>query len=478
MELPKFSRGHSYKATGNLGYNHVRTVTLPQLFSLFLDSYTSTEGMHSIPSILSWIEQRKSSLEVSIDKIALSECEPWFYDQEAGVIRNSDNSFFSIGAVRKCESDVVMEQPILLQKEIGYLGIICCVIDGMLHFLMQAKIEPGNINVIQISPTLQATKSNFLVKHGGSRPKYLEYFLNANVKNLIVDQIQSEQSSRFLGKRNRNVILYAQEYVEELDGYKWMTLGQLRQFLRDDNLVNMDTRTVLSCIPWTMFDDNEGRLLWNASKGNVSAEIVRIYQHLNDYKMHTAPSVHLIPISSLSTWSMAEYELSRHSGPSSFKGIFCDITIEGREVKHWKQPMFESLGPALFGLMYVKREGQLKILVKARAEIGCFDLIEIGPTVQKECVEESEGEVEDWFFTQLENKSSKVVVDVMQSEEGGRFYHEQNRNVIIEMDSVLDPLPPGYFWCSFETLNHLVQINNCLNIQLRNLLALLEIFDG
>ena len=33
----------------------------------------------------------------------------------------------------------------------------------------------------------------------------------------------------------------------------------------------------------------------------------------------------------------------------------------------------------------------------------------------------------------------------------------------------------GYFWVDYKTLNTLVQVNNCLNIQLRNLLSLLEV---
>ncbi len=61
------------------------------------------------------------------------------------------------------------------------------------------------------------------------------------------------------------------------------------------------------------------------------------------------------------------------------------------------------------------------------------------------------------------------------SEEGGRFYCEQNRNLIIEVDMKdFENLPDGYFWTDFKTLNTLNQVNNCLNIQLRNLLSVLE----
>ena len=70
-----------------------------------------------------------------------------------------------------------------------------------------------------------------------------------------------------------------------------------------------------------------------------------------------------------------------------------------------------------------------------------------------------------------------VLHDVLLSEEGGRFYHEQNRNVIIEInkEDVIANEQDGYFWVDYKTLNTLVQVNNCLNNQLRNLLSLLEV---
>ena len=119
----------------------------------------------------------------------------------------------------------------------------------MLHFLMQAKIEPGNVNRVQISPTIQATKSNFMRVHGGSLPAYFEYFEKSYRYDVLYDQVQSEQASRFYKKRNRNMILYVNEEIDVLPNFKWMTLGQIKFFMKIDNLVNMDTRTVLSGLP-------------------------------------------------------------------------------------------------------------------------------------------------------------------------------------------------------------------------------------
>ena len=86
-----------------------------------------------------------------------------------------------------------------------------------------------------------------------------------------------------------------------------------------------------------------------------------------------------------------------------------------------------------------------------------------------------EDAVMSYFFKAMREKKG-VIFDGYFSEEGGRFYHEQNRNVIIEVNYYdMQDLPDGYFWMSYSSLNCLVQINNCLNIQLRNLISILDL---
>ena len=155
-----------------------------------------------------------------------------FITKKKGVITNKNNSFFHIIGLKETYEwngkKQIIEQPIIIQNEIGYLGIICKEFDGVMHYLMQAKIEPGNINKIQISPTIQATKSNFTQMHGGKRPAYIDYFMNADKYDIIVDQIQSEQSSRFYKKRNRNIIIKVDEDIEVLPSHRWMTMEQIK----------------------------------------------------------------------------------------------------------------------------------------------------------------------------------------------------------------------------------------------------------
>lgn len=434
---------------------------------------------NSINEILEWIEKKNREIHVAIEKNSLNDSDFWFYDEAEGAIVNKNRSFFAIKGLQKVENGkIIAEQPVLLQQEIGYLGIICKKIDGEMNLLMYAKIEPGNINHIQISPTIQATKSNFTQKHGGKKPAYLDYFVNASNYNIIVDQIQSEQSSRFLGKRNRNIIIEVNENeeIEVLPSHRWMTLTQLKALMKYENLVNMDTRTVLSCIPmdkmekFAPINDDALRNSINDTEDNTP----ELYQYINNYKMFDEADYNLVPLYSLESWETKNNEFVCKN-PYSFKVVFCDIEIEGREVTHWTQPLFEASGIATFGLFTCVDNGVRKFLVQAKPEIGCFDKIELAPSVQREYICADEMNAVDDLFDKCVQENIGIRFDTLLSEEGGRFYHEQNRNVIIEIDkNDIPELPDGYFWTTYKVLNRLVQVNNCLDIQLRNLLSVME----
>lgn len=460
------------------------------IIDIINSSFEKENCINGLDEILLWIQDKNNSIKVNIQKITLDQCIPWFYDSEKGTIQNSKGSFFSIAGIQQWENDrLICEQPILLQLEIGYLGIICKKINGVMYFLMQAKIEPGNINKVQLSPTIQATKSNFMQMHGGKKPAYLDYFLNASNHTIIVNQIQSEQSSRFFHKRNRNIMIYVESDVEILPSHKWMTLGQIKQLMKYDNLVNMDTRTVLSCIPISMFDlsKNESctlynkfndKSIFNSMMENSDFMYPKIYHYVNNYKMFCDKYTTFVPLKSLNSWLFLDDQIVSKND-YSFKVIFCDIEIEGREITKWNQPLFEAVGKALFGLACCDFCGTKKFLVKVTNEVGCFDDVEIGPTVQLEANYNKEkfDIVEEIFMDHYKNNHG-ILQNVCLSEEGGRFYCEENHNVILEISiedlCKIECIPDEYFWVDYSTLNQLVLMNNCLNIQLRNLMSLLE----
>lgn len=466
-----------------MAYNINRNLTLVRI----IESWSTTDNpFNSTEEILEWVEEKNSKVQVKINKVPYKYDGFWYYDENSGEIKNKNNSFFQIKGILKHSPEGEYEQPIIIQNEIGYLGIIGKVIDGVLYFLMQAKIEPGNVNKIQISPTIQATKSNFMQAHGGKAPAYLEYFSNKTNYEIVADQIQSEQSARFFGKRNRNIIIIVDDEVPVNETHKWMTLGQIKELMKCDNLVNMDTRTVLSCIPFSLRDFTFKELTYIKSLfkreslfnsmffGEAGTRINKIYQYINEIKMLDKSTTELVDLYDLKTWNYND-KLEYEAPNSEFKIVYCNIEIEGREVRKWQQPLLEATGKSTFGLMYCIDNNVMQFLVKAKSEIGCFDKIEIGPSVQLGPNEKATDKVEELFLTKLRDNDG-IDFQGLFSEEGGRFYHEQNRNVIMKIDKQeLFDLPEGYFWEDFQTLNVLIQFNNCLNIQLRNLFSIIEL---
>ena len=454
-----------------------------------IQSWGETENaVNSTESLLQWIGERNKKIKVNVQAAEMEPGEFWLFNPETGYIENTAQKFFSIRGIQFYKrGNFIAEQPIIYQPEIGFLGIICKKINNVMHFLMQAKVEPGNVNCVQISPTIQATRSNFERVHGGYCPAYLDYFENSEKYTVIFDQIQSEQGTRFYKKRNRNIMVRVDDDIEERESFRWMTLGQIKQLMKIDNLVNMDTRTVLSCIPFSTYRYSEAELhtmekcfkknelFQSIFFANIQDGIVSAYNYLNNVKMFLDARSKLVPLTELKNWEISNRGLIC-TEESNFDVKYFDIEISGREVESWSQPLLCARGIGTFGLFVCKHNGMYEFLVSVKEEIGAFDTIEIGPTVFAEAANNEKGNfVTDLFFEQLK-KGQGVINDCLFSEEGGRFYHEQNRNVII-MTDYIEPalLPKGFFWMSYSSLNDLVQINNCLNIQLRNLLSILEV---
>ncbi len=131
----------------------------------FLKSAITCENsMMASEEFFAWMKAKNEEVHVQINQIPFSEMRLWHFDKRTGNLVHQSGKFFSIEGIRvKTNWGKVSEweQPIINQPEVVFLGIITKKFNDILHFLMQAKIEPGNLNVVQLSPTLQATRSNY-----------------------------------------------------------------------------------------------------------------------------------------------------------------------------------------------------------------------------------------------------------------------------------------------------------------------------
>lgn len=457
-----------------------------QLNPFLLSALTEDNQFISTQEVENWLQQRNDEVHVDIEQIPFSAMENWGFDDDKARLSHTSGQFFSIDGVRirtsmgfKSEWD----QPIINQPEIGYLGIITKEFDGVLYFLLQAKIEPGNINNVQLSPTLQATKSNYTQVHGGKVPAYLEYFKDRKNVTVHIDQLQSEQGARFLQKRNRNMIIQVYDEIEIQKDFVWLTLGQIKRLINKDNLINMDTRTVISGIPFKIFDDislfslNEGehttQLLISSLNRNISLySFDDLIAWLTELKCNYEVSLKKIALSQVKDWLITDSEIV-HKDERFFKVIAARIVISNREVSSWCQPLIKPTQEGIAGFIIKQIHGVLHFLVQAKFECGNFDILELAPTVQTLTGDYRRPDYEIPFLEYILHASKEQIwYDAMQSEEGGRFYHEQNRNMIVEADANFPiDLPPNYKWMTLHQLTTFLKFNNYLNIQARSIMA-------
>ena len=471
-----------------------RSDKFPSTYLFLKSAFVRVGQFKAATHIIDWLKEQNERVKVSIEKIRFDQLDQWSVNSQKGNIQHRTGKFFTIEGIRiKTNFGAVPEwdQPIINQPEIGYLGIITKEFEGVLHFLLQAKIEPGNVNHVQLSPTLQATRSNYTQVHEGKKPLYIEYFQRAKPKDILLDQIQSEQGARFLKKRNRNTIITLDDDIPVYDNFVWLTLGQIKELMRYDSLVNMDARTVISGIPFGSFSrevvdyyslfvsdrctNSFGRRFLKSALTETGAmhDIDEIISFLTKLKSIYDLEVINIPLAHLKHWVCDASEIY-HEEKKYFKVIAVDIEIGNREVAKWSQPLIEPAQEGLCAFVVKEINGLLHFAVQAKLECGNHDIIEFAPTVQ--CLTGNYRQTKKGALPFLEYvlnaKPEQVVFDTLQSEEGGRFFREQNRNMIVVADEeVPDDLPQNYIWMTLHQLYTFLKFNNYLNIQARSLVA-------
>jgi len=473
---------------------------------LLISSLTEYNPFNTTAEIIDWMEGLNQEDHFHVEQIPLMDLRKWYFDPYTGDLAHSTGGFFAIRGLEVSTNigpTPRWTQPIIDQPKIGLLGILTKKIDGVLFLLMQAKAEPGNINNYQLAPTVQATRTNYLRLHGGDPTPYLEYFLNGKKVKVLFDQHQSEQGARFYRKRNRNIIVEvpANERIALKSHYRWMTLGQVKRLMLRDNTVNMDARSVISLIsycpeskpvhdeiPASRFQEcvNSSPLikdpveqfqikLLTSACGHATSlhSIEELLRFLSRKKFEAELETRLIPLHDVNDWVVSSTEISHKRG-LYFSIIGARVESTSREVAVWDQPIVKQRHPGIVGFISKEIEGVIHFLVQLKMESGNIDLLGMAPTVQ--CITGSYDptNLPPFVAEMLEPSRSTIIFDTMQSEEGGRFYREENRNVLLAGDENF-PLetPPMYLWVSLRQLKQFLMFNNFLNVEARSLLALL-----
>ncbi len=392
--------------------------------------------------------RRRNAFEVT--RIPLADMASWSIDARTGTIAHDTGKFFSVEGVRVRMADAGWDQPMLVQREIGILGILVADIGGVLHFLMQAKAEPGTPGV-RVSPTINATRSNYTGVHRGRAIPYLDAFIAPDDDRVLVDTLQSERGAWFLRKRNRHMVIEAAEPVPEHENFCWLTLGQLRRLMHRDNVMSMEACSVLACLPTQP----------------PASSLKAVVSRLCEIKARTEVGQRRIPLRDAAPWRLTGDEVSRPDG-RYFRVIGADVRAGSREVAQWQQPLLAPVAGGVAAMLTQTIDGVPHLLLHARVEAGSLDVAEFGPTVL--CTPSNYFEQKPRYLDEVLRARPRY--DVVISEEGARFYEAASRYLIVSWTG--GDAPDDMIWVSLPQAVALLRHGYYLNMQARTLVAAMQ----
>lgn len=400
----------------------------------------------------------------AVVRIRRSDCPDW--GVVAGRIAHRTGRYFAIvGLDTPAGGRVMIDQP-----EVGTLAfLVHRPSDGPGSVLIDHKAEPGNVGIVQIAPTLQATASNIDRVHGGRAPSLLDEALLPDGR--VADVLGSEQADRFRDKVNRNLVrLVGAPSPPPHPTLEWCAIDLLRRRLLEDFAVNTDARSVLVSGPWGLVAADPGgpfgaahRLLGplgrtaSASWADVSEQRLRAaVSALED----AAPSGvgAEVPIEDLGG-HVLDAEGVRRADGRRVVGWY-RVDLPGREVPRWCQPLLEADPEVtVHRLRLAEVDGVLMAGLRPTSGPG-WARAEFGPTLvvpERRSVASRAGD--------------RVVLRVRQSDEGGRF----NRSVAVYEVAVTErpDRRDGVVWCTLGEVQRLATRDRTLTNELRSCLSLL-----
>ena len=103
---------------------------------------------------------------------------------------------------------------------------------------------------LELAPTVQCLTGNYRNAQGIEQMPFLKYVLEVKKENIIFDTLQSEEGGRFYKEQNRNMLILADDTIKiELpENYIWMTLNQMQVFIKFNNYLNIQARSLIAAI--------------------------------------------------------------------------------------------------------------------------------------------------------------------------------------------------------------------------------------
>lgn len=441
-------------------------------------------------TLAGWLAAQRARCDMAVREIPWRDSREWRFDGDA--FRHHTGAFFSVVGARMERAGAALpglEQPLLDQPEIGILGFLVRDAAGGVELLVQAKPEPGNVGLVQAAPSVQATVSNYLRRHRGKPTPHLERFTEPAPGAVLADSLQSEQGTRFLGKRNRNVVVRVADEapIADAPALRWAPAAELRALLGADFQVNTDARSVLVCAPWRLLADGGAPFSRWAGSDAFGAALLRSHaavdgdpfplacERLAALREAAGLATRTVALTALADWRLDETGLLPAAG-QAFAVRFFAVRTTAREVERWDQPLACGLAEGAVTLLCAERAGVLRFLFVARPEPGFGGAFQLGPSLQSDghaaYALPSHAALEA-ALGRLAATGEELVAN-RQSDEGGRFHRSVARYAVVRVAPGAGPADGGpCFWLTLGEVADLVRRPELFTNEARSALSLL-----
>ena len=391
--------------------------------------------------------------DFKLEKIKFSQQKQWSIND--GVLSHFSNGFFQIAGVKNKSTNE--EHLVLFQPQSALTGLALYKNNRQVFILLQARIEPGNSNIGQYGPTIQSTPANYLQMHGGKKTDYLELFTSFNpTVNTLGNNTQLDIGKRYFQKTKTHNYVELNELIETRENVIWVPLHVIADVLTNDNFLNADLRSLISVFDWDLYTND------NTSE-NYEREITEDNSDIFSENTLGKNEWELTTLDKLNRWDVQDEGIVdiRNSG------IWVDMyktSCTTREVSSWSQPLLCCLNKGLVVLLIRKINDQFSFLVSIQSEFGISGEITVLPSYVI-----YPGENHENKSTLFEGGT--LIAEMIQSEEGGRFYKNENIYQVILLENEID-LEPHHRWITIASFKSILKSSNRASFQIRCIASL------
>ncbi|HAC63200.1 MAG TPA: hypothetical protein DCF68_06575 [Cyanothece sp. UBA12306] len=401
-----------------------------------------------------FLEETIEKASFQISQVKLSQQQEW--NLIHGVLGHRSGGFFYITGL--IDNISGKEQLVLYQPQGAFNGLVVCRQEKNVYVLLQARIEPGNSGIGQYGPTIQSTPANYLRFHGGKETPYFDFFFKYDPQvRPIANSMQLDLGKRYFQKSKILSYVESSSLVETAENMIWVTLEVIDEVLHYNNFINTDLRSMLGVFDWDIFVAQDS---YTNSYFNITSQNNLCFD--NDLSGKNMGK--LVPISALKNWELRDEGIIDKANSGVWVDIY-KVSTATREVKTWEQPLLCTSNRGLLALLMRQVNSKPEFLISCQSEFGISGEKVLLPSY---VIYPGENKQNHTTFY----KGGQVLYEVIQSEEGGRFYLNENIYQIILVDTSFE-CNDEQFWVSVDIFKGLLKTSNKVSIQLRCLASLI-----